>query len=79
MPDNTKYIDTYLERNFNRIYVCKDNCEFTVGDFAALEQPGIYLITMNGHITCCIDGCIYDTFNPSDRIIWGIYKVRGRI
>ena len=79
MPDNTKYIDTYLERNFEKVYICEYGCEFTVGDFAALSQPGTYLITMNGHITCCIDGCIYDTFDPSDRIIWGIYKVRGRI
>lgn len=31
---------------------------------------------MSGYITCCIDGCIYDTFDPSDRTVWGVYKVR---
>lgn len=79
MPDNTKYIDTYLERNFQTIYYCNNNCYKTVGEFAEEQWPGVYLITMNNHITCCIDGCIFDTFDPSDRQIWGIYKVRGRI
>ena len=36
---------------------------------------GVYLITMNGHITCSIDGIIYDTFNPKDRLVWGAYRV----
>lgn len=31
---------------------------------------------MSGHITCVIDGTCYDTFDPSDRIVWGIYKVK---
>lgn len=79
MPDNVKYIDGYLKRNFEEIFYCPNSCQATVGDFAAERLSGRYLITMNGHITCCIDGCIYDTFDPSDRIIWGIYKVRGRI
>lgn len=31
---------------------------------------------MKNHITCCIDGVIYDTFNPSDRLVWEVYKVK---
>lgn len=46
--------------------------------FNASQPKGTYLITMRGHITCCIDGCIYDTFDPSERYIWGIYKVRSK-
>jgi hypothetical protein len=31
---------------------------------------------MAGHITAVVDGICYDTFNPSDRFIWCIYKVK---
>ena len=31
---------------------------------------------MGGHITCVIDGVIYDTFDPSERYLWCAYYVR---
>lgn len=75
MPDDVNYIDEYLERHFYKIYDRKSNRQLTVGDFVLDHPYGTYLITMNGHITCAIDGVIYDTFDPSSRFIWGIYKV----
>ena len=76
MPDDVNSIDDYLNEHFEKIYYCDRNCLVPIRDFITSQPKGIYLITMSGHITCCIDGCIYDTFNPSDRFIWGIYKVR---
>ena len=76
MPDDVKYIDEFLEKRFEKIYYCDRDCAVPIRDFIASQPKGIYLITMSGHITCCIDGCIYDTFDPSDRFIWGIYRVR---
>ena len=32
-------------------------------DFANLHDDGTYLLRMNGHINCCIDGKIYDIFD----------------
>ena len=75
MPDEVWSIDSFLQEHFIRLCGCKDNVQITVGEFVKLNPVGTYLITMNGHITCCINGCIYDTFNPSDRIIWDVYKV----
>ena len=75
MPNDVIYIDEYLERNFHMLCGCRGRIEMTVGDFVDTHPKGTYLITMKGHITCCLDGCIYDTFDPSDRIIWGVYKV----
>lgn len=75
MPDDVVYIDAYLEQYFNKIYSCKGNTKITVGDFVKNNPRGTYLITMCGHITCVINGTIYDTFNPSDRFLWGVYKV----
>lgn len=31
---------------------------------------------MSGHITCCIDGIIYDTFDPSMNFVWEAFYVR---
>lgn len=75
MPDDVIYIDEYLERRFEKICGCKGNIKIPVGEFVRSHPNGIYLITMNGHITCSIDGCIYDTFNPKDRIVWDAYRV----
>ena len=76
MPDDVIYIDGYLDRRFQKIYEkSKNDEELTVEQFAHRYPFGIYLITMRGHITCCINGCIYDTFNPKDRIVWDAYKV----
>lgn len=75
MPDDVDYIDEYLERHFDKIYFCNKNCRTTVGEFVRRNPIGTYLITMSGHITCAIDGVIYDTFDPSDRFIWGVYRV----
>ena len=72
MLDEVIYIDEYLDRNFMRL----EPLYSTVGDFAHNNPYGIYLITINGHITCCIDGVIYDTFDPSSRMVRDAYKVK---
>lgn len=75
MPDDVLYIDEYLNRHFKKIYDKRFERPITVGDFVLDNPYGTFLITMSGHITCAIDGTIYDTFDPSDRFAWGIYKV----
>ena len=49
---------------------------FTLKDFLSLSLKGRWLITMANHITCAIDGVCYDTFDPSDRLIWCVYFVK---
>ena len=75
MPDDVEYIDGYLKENFSEVCGCKGK-QITIRDFIRQNPEGTFLITMNGHITCCINGCILDTFDPSDRYIWGIYRVK---
>lgn len=75
MPDDVVYIDAYLEGRFKEIYKCKTCHQITVGEFVEMHPKGTFLITMSGHITCAIDGVIYDTFNPSDRFVWGVYEI----
>lgn len=75
MPDNVFYIDAYLEEHFEKMYYCKHCNQITVGEFIERNPYGTFLVTMSGHITCVKDGVIYDTFDPSDRFVWGVYKV----
>lgn len=75
MADETKYIDEYLDRKFIKVCGCRLDERITVRDFCEQHPQGTYLITMAGHITCCIDGCIFDTFDPQDRLVWDAYKV----
>lgn len=68
-----EFINEYLANRYPRY--CVSNNIYTVGDFANMKLPGRWLVTMRGHITCVIDGVIYDTFDPSSRYFWCIYKV----
>ena len=72
MINSVQSVETYLDKHYKRVPVF----EKTVGDFIRNHPFGTYAITMKNHITCCIDGVIYDTFNPSDRLVWEVYKVK---
>ena len=69
--DDVNFIEPLLDSRYTR--VCYKNKY--VGEFAEEHPEGTYLITMNGHITCCIDGIIYDTFDCRDRIMWCAWEV----
>lgn len=71
-----EFINDYLSQQYPRYCQDKKHKVVTVGDFANLNLPGRWLVTMGGHITCVIDGVIYDTFDPSDRYLWCAYQVK---
>lgn len=69
-----EFINDYLADQYPRY--CQNYNIKTVGDFLDLNLPGVWLITMSGHITCVIDGVCYDTFDPSEKYVWCVYKVK---
>lgn len=69
-----EFINEYLEKRYK--HYCLANEIMTLEDFLNLKLPGRWLVTMSGHITCVIDGICYDTFDPSNRYIWCVYKVK---
>lgn len=75
MLDDVDYIDEYLRRRFPLVCDCQ-GLQITIEDFVKSHTYGTYLITMAGHITCSINGEIYDTFDPSSKFIWEAYKVK---
>lgn len=71
-----EFIDKYLSDKYESYCQDRKNPAVTVGDFANKQLEGRWLVTMKGHITAIINGIIYDTFDPSSRIMWCAYKVK---
>lgn len=69
-----EFINDYLADQYERY--CPPRKTETIRDFIDLKLKGRWLVTMSGHITCIIDGVLYDTFDCSDRYIWCIYRVK---
>lgn len=65
MFDSVAFVEDYLDDRYKR------TCHYskTLAEFVNEFPIGKYAVTMNGHITAVIDGVIYDTFDPSKRII----------
>ena len=69
--DDVNFVEPLLDSRYKR--VCYKNK--LVGDFIDDHPIGTYLITMNGHITCCVDGVLYDTFDCRNRVMWCAWEV----
>lgn len=65
------FVEDYLDSKYDR--VCYKN--MTVGEFVRKNPKGIFLVTMNGHITCCYYGTIVDTFDCRNRIMKCAWEV----
>lgn len=49
--------------------------DVTVGEFAETHRHGIYLVRMEGHISCIIDGLDYDVFDCTNEIVTNAWRV----
>lgn len=65
MFDQRDFVIWYLDSKYKRV----NYLPITVGDVARMYPDNIILCTMKGHICCVRYGTIYDTFNPSERIV----------
>ena len=71
MMDDVNFIRPYLDKKYRRVPVLEE----TIGEFAGNHPIGKYLITTKGHITCCINGIIVDTWDCRDRQIEYVWEV----
>ena len=72
MFDSVEFVEDYLDDRYKR----ECNYSKTVGEFANEYPSGKYAVTMNGHITAIINGIIYDTFDPSRRIMRCAWRIK---
>ncbi len=47
--------------------------------FCEAYPHGRYILTMPGHWTTCLDGVIYDTWDPSKHIVYTAYKITPKV
>ena len=69
--DDVQFVEPLLDSRYERM--CFN--ETYVGEFIEEHPKGTYLITMKSHITCCINGVLYDTFDCRDRVMWCAWRV----
>lgn len=73
--DDVSFVEPYLNERYNKTCYKINGHRISVNDFIKQNPLGTYLVTMKGHITCIIDGTIYDTWNCEDNIIWCAWEV----
>ena len=69
--DDVRFVENYLDKRYKRV------CHYskTVGEFINEFPKGTFLITMDNHITVCVDGTLYDTFDCRPRYMWCAWEV----
>lgn len=69
--DDVNFVESYLDKRYKRV------CHYskTIEEFMQEHKKGTYLITMEGHITCVINGTLYDTFDCRKRRMWCAWQV----
>jgi len=72
MMDDRNFIRNYLDSNYKRIQYLP----YRVGEVAGEYPDKVLLITMDGHITCSINGVIYDSFDCRNRIVEDAWIVK---
>lgn len=72
MMDDREFIRWYLDTNYKKVI----DPPYKVYEVAEMFKNNIVLCTMKNHICCIKYGIIYDTFNPSDRIVEDVWIVK---
>lgn len=70
--DDVVFVEKYLDSKYKRV----SHYSKTVGELCEEYPKGIYLVTMQGHITVIIDGIVYDVFDCRNKEIWSVWKVK---
>lgn len=69
--DDVEFVENYLDKRYDR----QCHTAKTVGEFAAEYPVGIYLVTMENHITVVVDGTVFDIFDCRPKRMWCSWKV----
>lgn len=69
MPSANHVWGAYLRRKGFRRRILPDTCPdcYTVADFARDHPSGTYLLALDGHVVCLIDGDWYDTWDSGGK------------
>ncbi len=72
IPNEKRAYEKFLEKNgFKKQSMPRftDNTRYTVKEFADANPKGTFIISVANHLTCMIDGTIYDTWNCAHKSV----------
>lgn len=67
MPNANHVWGSYLKSKGFRQYII-DDYTYTVDDFCVDNPHGTYILAIDGHVVCVVDGKFYDTWNSGGEI-----------
>lgn len=67
MPSANNVWGAYLRALGYRRYVVPQTCPdcYTVAQFAEDHPEGTYILALSGHVVCCKDGTVFDSWDSS--------------
>lgn len=70
MPEKNHVWGAYLRRHGFRRDIIRARCPecYTVRDFCRDCPIGVYILAIDGHVVCVIDGDYYDSFDSGDEV-----------
>ena len=70
MPSANHVWGAYLKsRGFRQCVVDDDGAEiYTVRDFCRDNPEGVYILAVDGHVICVVNGKYYDTWDSGDEV-----------
>lgn len=70
MPSANHVWGAFLKMNgFKRYLVDDQNKDmYTVRDFCKDNPEGTFILAIDGHVVCTVDGCYYDSWDSGDEI-----------
>lgn len=69
------YLEDIIKANNVKCTVEKGEHRITGKDFCDNNPYGVYILNMAHHLTCCIDGKIYDTWDCGDKCVYNAWKI----
>ena len=74
---DTKFLYDYFKAYPRLIFkAIKGEPRIKGSDFTELHPKGSYILKMAGHITVCIDGVIYDTWDCTYRSVYTAWEIK---
>jgi hypothetical protein len=77
MPNEKRVFEKYLNKlGFTKHAMPRfpDHTRFTVIEFAQYNPHGVFIISVAHHLTCVIDGILYDTWNCGGKSVGNYYS-----
>lgn len=69
------YVEKVLHGVYTSFPAVKGEPRMNGERFCKKYPKGRYILSMANHWSCCVDGIIYDTWDCSDKCVYGVWRV----